>query len=144
MVKFFRRSPVRLGFLLLVGLLPLPIHRLGYGQDRNQQALLKACNESASQLNRNNPMRIDAVTTLHAIVCVFRKGTVEMVYNMRLDSRRDITLSAKIGEMRPSLINNWCSHPDLTRLLNYHPIVFEYFDSGGQYIVSNRVSRTDC
>jgi hypothetical protein len=144
MVNSFKRSPVRIAFLLFVGFLTLPLHRLVYGQDRNQQALLQACNESAAQLNRNNPMRLDSITTLNAIVCVFRRGTVEMVYNMRLDSRGSPNLAAEIVAERPLQINSWCSHPDTRRLINYHPIVYEYFDVTGKYIVSNRVSRTDC
>jgi hypothetical protein len=144
MVKFFKRTPIRITSLLFVGFLTMALHGHVYGQDRNQQAMLQACNESAAQLNRNNPMRIDAITTLNSIVCVFRRGTVEMVYNMRVNSGGSANLAAEIVAERPSQINSWCSHPDSRRLVNYHPIVYEYFDVTGKYIVSNRVSRTDC
>ena len=105
----------------------------------------KMCQEIASEINSSAPMTVDETTRLANAVCIssLRKGKkVKLIYNYKiLDGR--IT-KKDIRSRRPTVVNRWCSKPNMTFTLQSYDIEYSYSYVNGKYIASINLTIKDC
>jgi len=105
----------------------------------------KMCQEIASEINSSAPMTVDETTRLANAVCIssLRKGKkVKLIYNYKiLDGR--IT-KKDIRSRRPTVVNRWCSKPNMTFTLQSYDIEYSYSYVNGEYIASINLTIKDC
>jgi len=105
----------------------------------------KMCQEIASEINSSAPMTVDETTRLANAVCIssLKKGKkVKLIYNYEiLDGR--IT-KKDIRSRRPTVVNRWCSKPNMTFTLQSYDIEYSYSYVNGKYIASINLTIKDC
>ena len=105
----------------------------------------KMCQEIASEINSSAPMTVDETTRLANAVCIssLRKGKkVKLIYNYKiLDGR--IT-KKDIRSRRPTVVNRWCSKPNMTFTLQSYDIEYSYSYVNDKYIASINLTIKDC
>ena len=105
----------------------------------------KMCQEIASEINSSAPMTVDETTRLTNAVCIssLKKGKkVKLIYNYKiLDGR--IT-KKDIRSRRPTVVNRWCSKPNMTFTLQSYDIEYSYSYVNGKYIASINLTIKDC
>ena len=105
----------------------------------------KMCQKKASEINISAPMRVDETTRLANAVCIssLKKGKkVKLTYNYQiLDGRVG---KKDIQSRRPTVVNRWCSKPDMTFTLKAYDIEYNYSYVSGKYIASINLTIKDC
>mgnify|MGYP006082713253 CR=1 FL=1 len=105
----------------------------------------KMCQKIASEINSSAPMTIDETTRLANAECTpsLKKETkVKLVYNYQiLDGR---VTKEDIPSRRPTVVNRWCSKPNMTFTLKAYDIEYIYSYVSGKYIASINLSIKDC
>jgi len=105
----------------------------------------KMCQEIASEINSSAPMTVDETTRLANAVCIssLKKGKkVKLIYNYEiLDGR--IT-KKDIRSRRPTVVNRWCSKPNMTFMLKAYDIEYSNSYANGKYIASINLTIKDC
>ena len=90
-------------------------------------------------------MRIDESTRLTNAVCIssLKKGKkVKLIYNYQiLDGRVG---KKNIQSRRPTVVNRWCSKPNMTFTLKAYDIEYNYSYVSGKYIASINLTIKDC
>ena len=105
----------------------------------------KMCQKIASEINSSAPMTINETTRRANVECVpsLSKGKkVKLIYNYKiLDGR--IT-KKDIRSRRPTVVNRWCSKPNMTFTLQSYDIEYSYSYVNGKYIASINLTIKDC
>jgi len=102
----------------------------------------KMCQEIASEINSSAPMTVDETTRLANAVCISSLRKVKLIYNYKiLDGR--IT-KKDIRSRRPTVVNRWCSKPNMTFTLQSYDIEYSYSYVNGKYIASINLTIKDC
>ena len=105
----------------------------------------KMCQKIASEINGSVPMTIDETTRLANVECIssLSKGKkVKLIYNYKiLDGR---VLKDDIRSRRPTVVNRWCSKPDMTSTLKAYDIEYKHSYVSGKYIASINLTIKDC
>ena len=106
---------------------------------------LKMCQKIASEINSSAPMTINETTRLADAECVsnLKKGKkVKLIYNYKiLDGR---VTKKDIQSRRPTVVNRWCSKPNMTFTLKAHDIEYSYSYMSDKYITSINLAIKDC
>ena len=105
----------------------------------------KMCQKIASEINSSAPMTINETTRLADAECVsnLKKGKkVKLIYNYKiLDGR---VTKKDIQSRRPTVVNRWCSKPNMTFTLKAHDIEYSYSYMSDKYITSINLAIKDC
>ncbi len=106
---------------------------------------IQMCQKIASEINSSAPMTIDETTRLANAECIssLKKGTkVKLIYNYQiLDGR---VLKKDIRSRRPTIVNRWCSKPNMTFTLKAYDAEYRYSYVSGKYIASINLTIKDC
>ena len=105
----------------------------------------KMCQKIASEINSSAPMTINETTRLANVECVpsLSKGKkVKLIYNYKiLDGR---VLKDDIRSRRPTVVNRWCSKPNMTSTLKAYDIEYKHSYMSDKYIASINLTIKDC
>ena len=106
---------------------------------------LKMCQKIASEINSSAPMTINETTRLANAECIssLKKGKkVKLIYNYKiLDGR---VAKKNIDSRRSTVINNWCSKPNMTKTLNAYDVEYKHSYMNDKYITSINLTIKDC
>ena len=106
--------------------------------------LLTDCNQTASEVNRSTPQVLDNITTLLNAICFKDGGAVTLSYRNRLSVNPGAVTQANLNNLRPGMVNSWCTDPDMRALINQVNIQYTYSDAGGRFVGKIDLSRRDC
>ena len=105
----------------------------------------KMCQKIASEINNSAPMTINETTRLDNAVCIssLKEGEkVKLIYNYKiLDGR--IT-KKEIQSRRPTILDKWCSKPDMTFTLEAYDVEYSHNYMNDKYIASINLTINDC
>ena len=105
----------------------------------------KMCQKIASEINSSAPMTINETTRLDNAACIssLKKGEkVKLIYNYKiLDGR---VLKDDIRSRRPTVVNRWCSKPNMTSTLKAYDIEYKHSYMSDKYIASINLTIKDC
>ena len=105
----------------------------------------KMCQKIASEINSSAPMTINETTRLDYAVCIssLKKGEkVKLIYNYKiLDGRITKT---EIQSRRPTILDKWCSKPDMTFTLEAYDVEYSHNYMNDKYIASINLTINDC
>jgi len=105
----------------------------------------KMCQKIASEINSSAPMTINETTRLDNAVCIssLKKGEkVKLIYNYKiLDGRITKT---EIQSRRPTILDKWCSKPDMTFTLEAYDVEYSHNYMNDKYIASINLTINDC
>jgi len=105
---------------------------------------LRQCQSIASELNKTYPMNADELTIISSAVCVLDGARSRLVYNMTVDRRMSDLTRDDIKQLRPRMVNAWCSDPRQYNLLTQVNIEYRYSRHSGTYIESIQIRQSDC
>ncbi len=115
-----------------------------FGSSSARADLLTDCNQTASEVNRSTPQVLDNITTLINAVCFRDGGAVTLSYRNRLSVNPGAVTQANLNNLRPGMVNSWCTDPDMRVLINQVNIQYTYSDAAGRFIGKIDLSRRDC
>ena len=105
----------------------------------------KMCQKIASEINSSAPMTINETTRLDNAVCIssLKKGEkVKLIYTYKiLDGRITKT---EIQSRRPTILDKWCSKPDMTFTLEAYDVEYSHNYMNDKYIASINLTINDC
>ena len=105
----------------------------------------KMCQKIASEINNSAPMTINETTRLDNAVCIssLKEGEkVKLIYNYKiLDGRITKT---EIQSRRPTILDKWCSKPDMTFTLEAYDVEYSHNYMNDKYIASINLTINDC
>jgi len=103
------------------------------------------CQKIASEINSSAPMTINETTRLDNAVCIssLKKGEkVKLIYNYKiLDGR---VTKKEIQSRRPTILDKWCSKPDMTFTLEAYDVEYSHNYMNDKYIASINLTINDC
>ena len=114
------------------------------GSSSARADLLTDCNQTASEVNRSTPQVLDNITTLINAVCFRDGGAVTLSYRNRLTVNPGTVTQANLNNLRPGMVNSWCTDPDMRVLINQVNIQYTYSDAAGRFIGKIDLSKRDC
>lgn len=114
------------------------------GSSSARADLLTDCNQTASEVNRSTPQVLDNITTLLNAVCFRDGGAVTLSYRNRLSVNPGAVTQANLNNLRPGMVNTWCTDPDMRVLINQVNIQYTYSDAAGRFVGKIDLSRRDC
>jgi hypothetical protein len=107
--------------------------------------LLSTCNSMASDLNKQLPMQVDNITTWKATICMQAADVVTLRYMYTINvASNKVTQKDLTDNVRQAQLNQWCSSPDLRKILNLVNIEAVYNDQLGIYIGKLVHSKSMC
>jgi hypothetical protein len=102
---------------------------------------LSDCNGQAAEINKSTPQQIDKITILTNAICTSDGGKVTLQYNSKLTEAVDIN---RLNGLKPVMVNQWCTNPELKPLLSIVNIRYSYMDSKGKFLSNIDISKREC
>ncbi|MBT3787595.1 MAG: hypothetical protein HOE83_12585 [Alphaproteobacteria bacterium] len=96
---------------------------------------------AAKEIRKQLPIKVDAQTTLVAVVAAGRMAK----YSYRLDIDKESLPSSWHRQQNTLLTNNVCSHPTMRKMMKIGASYsYLYLDAGGKFIADIKVRYSDC
>ena len=102
---------------------------------------LSDCNGQAAEINKSAPQQIDKITILTNAIWTSDGGKVTLQYNNRITEAVDVN---RLNGLKPVMLNQWCTNPELRPLLNIINIRYSYMDSKGKFLSNINLSKREC
>lgn len=106
---------------------------------------MSMCKEVAAEVRKALPIKKDRLTTIREAGCVPGKPKNTFLYVLEVDATLDAIKSIDINkEVKPSVLNTFCSDPKVRPILNAYDIDNRYFTLKGEFAGSFLMTAKEC
>ena len=135
------------GVLIVVALAGFAARLLGIETPLTKPDITKKNNlvlsRVANDMNENLPAMIDEITRLDRVTG--ENLTLTYTYTLVGFSKEEISADALVSEIKPGMLSNYCTSPNMTELKDNHvKLQAKYLDESGQLITQFYVSSSEC
>lgn len=103
------------------------------------------CNLIASEINQSMAnMRVDKITILKNCICTY-DAHLHYMYIITENTSRNIFEKIMDQELKPIVINSWCTSPDMSELMKMlNSITYNYSSANGIFLGEYTIDESYC
>lgn len=100
------------------------------------------CRAFTEHFNPQLPMQVDSMTTLRNVSCPVYGNSTVLTYNYVVSST---TLTQDdINRQRPSMVNSWCTTPEMRTSLEIMGVQYLYYRANGEMFARLNITLNAC